>query len=94
MSSYSGACGSFWSRRKLLEVWPPCWRGASAEDQTNVTGDAPALKKPEGCFQWVAEISTGLSTYFFDYSNRSPALRHEESLYGCCRPGRKQHRDG
>lgn len=90
----SGAYGLFWRRRKLLVVWSLCWRDANAEGQTNITVDAPALKEAEECLQWAAGMSPGLSTYFFEYSNRSLALRDRESQYGCCRPGRKQYRKG
>lgn len=89
----SGARGLLW--RKLLEVWPPSWRGAKArEGQTNVTDSAPALMETQECLQRAAGISPGLSTYFCVYSNRSPELRDQESQYSCCRPGRKQHRKG
>lgn len=57
-----------------------------------LTVSVPVLKELEECLQRAAGISPGLSTYFFEYSNRSPGLRDGESQYGCCRPERNQHR--
>lgn len=51
---------------------------ANVEGQTNINGNAPALKELEEC-RGAAGRSPGLSTYFFDYSNRSSGLRHTES---------------
>ena len=86
--------GLLWTK-KLLEVWPPSWRGAKAETaKLMLTVNALALTETQEWLQRVTGISPRLSTHFCEYLNRSPELRDKESLYSCSRPGRKQHRKG
>jgi hypothetical protein len=51
------------------------------EGKTNVTVETSSSKEAEECLQWAAGQSSGLSTYFFEYSNRGPELRQGEPIW-------------